>query len=201
MFTHLCRKSKQTVDHDTIFRRHKAEVLVRQQSRFTVDGDNALRSLLDAAAGAPAVVISGRRHHPDIGIADIESLASRYIGREIGRYVIVALDQVGFSVVQTRSKILQVLAGEGRANGNRDILGQRLGQPGRDIAHAGIEADDIAVRTVIGITELASGFAITANPEIDLEKRLVRSRLGRQVDHPAAKFARIVDRVTFLHNR
>ena len=84
---------------------------------------------------------------------------------------------------------------------NRNILGERICQTAWDIAQAIIIANDIRIRTIVCITKLAGGFAITAHAEADFQKWFIRSRFGRQVDNTATKFTRIIYRVAFLYNR
>lgn len=149
-------------------------------------------------AGQPLVGITDREDHPELVFAHVPGLAGRNVEREVRRDLGDALNQ-------------RVVAGHDRS-GDGDVVrrGQvaagelAVGEIGlqqrRGCARAIVVAEPVAApAAIVGQAVLEGGEGVARHAGANRQERLVRGRLGGEVDHPAAEFTREIGRIALLH--
>ena len=124
--------------------------------------------------------------HAELAVADVQRVAGRERAGEVGRHVIVALDDRVAAVDQLAGDRLGVDV----ARADPLAAGEEARQRRRDVALAVVEAGPVGLAAVVGVAELEGGLGVPRAADADREEGFVGRRLGGEVDHAAAELAR-----------
>ena len=167
-----------------------------------VEQDLARRRIAELLAGdiAGAPVVGdpcGRDQAEVIAIAHLERCAAGDVGRKVDRQGIVLLQR---DQVQRHDLPGQfALRGCGQIVNPRGAADCGLQGTGK-VTVAIVEAEGVEAAAEIGEAVLQARFGVAAARYADGQECFGRDRLGGQVDHTAAEFAREIGRIGFLHD-